>query len=220
MYRQTIQLSESLPHFAAAIQAADRKGYSDWEIVRWVEIEPRQLLPHQVTVVRDLKDEEGNIRGRFPSRSPALLFSAWWLKNNNVNASLDADHWGVWYYKEDGRTVFQSVLPLRRDHIAPVECSNEPAAEESRPQMPSRNLNTRLSDASYHLLQSIAAEDNQTIRTVLEKAIQYYDHVRYFAISKGEYTAEQNDPDTGEDSVEANAPSKVLTASAKPVLAA
>ncbi len=202
MYRQTIQLSESLPHFAASIQAADRKGYSDWEIVRWVDIEPKQVLPHQVTVVKGLKDDDGSVRERFPSRSPALLFSAKWLKNN-VNASLDPDHWGVWYYIEDGKTIFQSVLPLRREHTAPktLPAEAQPAAD-AQPRMPSRNLNTRLSDEHYHLLQTIAAEDNQTIRTVLEKALQYYDHLRFFAISHGEYTALQNGEDPGEAQAE------------------
>src|SRR5437016_2796181 len=42
---QTKALMASLPHFASAIEGADRLGSSNWEIVRWQDTDPNDLIP-------------------------------------------------------------------------------------------------------------------------------------------------------------------------------
>src|SRR5262245_32090568 len=100
--KQTVQLCKSLPGFASAITAADRKGSGDWEIVRWVDIGPDQVHPTQESSLEHLQLEGKDIPVQYPSRTQALRASAAWVRSS-VKGYSESGHWGVWRWQENGR---------------------------------------------------------------------------------------------------------------------
>lgn len=191
MYDQTIALCESLPHFAQVLKAADRKGSSEWEIVRWVGISPKDVQPEQVQPIPTLEFEGQDVTTRFDSRTQALRFSAQWVRTH-TREHTEKNHWGVWRWIENGQTMYQTALPVNRtDNRSAV---SEKPPKVSSPSTGTSSVQIRLNERTYNLVCAIADEDGITVSSVLEEAVKEYRRQRFFARADAAYKALRSNP--------------------------
>lgn len=184
MYKQTLDLSRSLPNFANDIEAADEKGSSDWEIVRWENVPPSQVNSEHLRVLADDQVRDEADKNCFPSRTPALRVSEKILRQFK-DIRTEKAHWGVWRWNEHGKTYYQTALPVNRGRmrVAP-----------SPPSM-GQNTTVRLSEQAYEQVRLWAKEDGVTLQASLETALREYDRQRFFAKANAAYKTLRSDPE-------------------------
>lgn len=182
MYEQTQWLCSSLPHLAGIYKAADPTGSSEWQIVRWKNIEPGSVKPEQVHVLADLTLDGQTRKNRFTTRTEALRYSKKYAKQSQPNAQ-EKGHMAVWKWQENGAAIYQSVLPIN------TQRQNSQPAIVAEAKSVTYSPMVRLSDKTNRLLREMAAEDEKTIQTVLDEAIKEHYRRWFFARADAAYKA-------------------------------
>jgi hypothetical protein len=186
LYKQTLDMCQSLPRFVDVLRAADRKGSSDWEIVRWHDVDPHDVAPDHVRVLTD--SERQGEPDRFSSRSKALEASAR-ITERFRGLRSERDHWGVWVWEEGGHRMFQTALPVNR---AGPRRSDRTSALGRTERTGTGNM-VRLSESSYALLQMTANQEQLTLQAVLDEAIRDHNRHKFFERASADYAALRRD---------------------------
>lgn len=196
MTEQTQQLIESLPGFADVLKAADPRGSSEWEVVRWKGTDPRKVQPEQVEVVTGLTFNGEPVANRFPNRTAALEFSANWVRRYTKQYT-ERGHTCVWRWQEGDKVMFQTVLPIIRHNQA------VPGIPEGRNTTPSTMV--RLSEDAYRTVRRLAQEESKSLQALLDDAIREYDRLQFFAKANAAYKALRRDPEAWKEELEERA---------------
>jgi hypothetical protein len=189
MYQQTIELCKSLPHFAPWIKAADRKGSSAWEIVRWTGSEPKDVKPSDVRAIDETELVGVAERNQFKSRTEALRASER-ITRQFMRSRSEHGHWGAWRWTQDGQTYFQTALPVNRRAGQQVDVRT---AKESNGS--GSGSMVRIGEQAYRMLRRRAAEEKLTLQATLEAAIDHYDRHRFFERTNEAFDAMRADPE-------------------------
>jgi hypothetical protein len=211
MTEQTRFLIESLPNFAATLRAADSRTSGPWEIVRWENTPPSEVREHHIHVLNTQELDHDFEANRFTSRTQALRASANWVRSHRTSYN-EKGHWGVWRWDEDGKVMFQTVLPINRPkgHSRPLSPANE-ASEPISSSAIKGNVNgaaltsegkgtmVRVTEKGYSYLRRMADEDDKTLQAVLEEAIVEYDRKRFFEKADAAYRALRADSEAWEE---------------------
>ncbi len=183
---QTQQLVESLPHFATLFKLADSKGAREWQIVRWQETDPGDVIPNMVTPVKRVVGDSPEGINQFGSRTQALRASRDHIKRTHPSA-IERGHWGVWQWIDNGSTHYQSVMPITDQlSVAPGVVIREPRTESYSPLI-------RVSEEANRRLREMAAETGSTLQSVLDSAVMEYYRQWFFGCADVAYLAQEND---------------------------
>lgn len=177
---QTQQLIDSLPNFAALFRSADAKGACDWKIVRWQQIDPKQVTPDMVSPVDAAESGLALQSNQFASRTQALRYSKAFIKAARPNAT-EKDHWGVWMWIEDGRTCYQTVIPA----TGAAYRARDGAVREPAPE--GYSTLTRVSAEANRRLREIAAADRTSVQAALDAAVKEYYRQWFFERADAAY---------------------------------
>ncbi len=200
MYNQTIEMMKVLPAFSDAIRLADRKGSSDWEIVRWRDVPPSDLRPGQETAVTPGELDSTIKLNRFDSRTSALRASAAWVRSRLLDYS-QRDHWAVWRWEADEQVWYQTALPVNR----PGRMSH--TAGSISPVIAQASEVVVLTGRTLAEARRLATDDGTDVQTVIRVALREYDRMRFFARAQSAYRKLKADPEAWN---EAKAESRAL----------
>ncbi len=179
MYDQTVKLCASLPHFAHLFKAADQRGSALWQIIQWEDVPVQQVRPEQVRSVSE----------SFSSRTDALRKSWYMVEPAQRN---EKDHWGVLEWKENGKSRYQSVMPVLKYSAGSQNGGGSDVVRETS-EAPASSM-VRISEKANGILRRIADEDSKTLQAVLDDALQEYEKQRFFRNLNAAYQALRDDP--------------------------
>jgi len=186
MTDQTINLCASLPHFAEMFKATDRRGSAQWRIIQWEDITPEHVRPDQIRVISEC----------FSNRTEALT------KSQEISRHLgrqrtEKGHWGVWEWQQDGKTIYQSIMPV-------LDTSNKPTSGTKGTAEASSTM-VRMNPISYRILRELAEQDHKPLQTVMEEALKTYQAKRFFDDLDAYYAELRNDPQAWKEELEERA---------------
>jgi predicted transcriptional regulator len=183
---QTQQMAASLPRFASLLKLADAKGSSAWQVVHWRETSPAEVAPSDVIPLAEILIGGQRQPNRFDNRTQALRLSKAHVRESHPDAT-EAGHWGVWQWRENGATCYQTVMPIRS-----VKRSEQPnAVRETRTAVYSPVV--RVSEESSRRLREIAAARETTMQSVLDCAIKDYYRQWFFDCADDAYRSLRDD---------------------------
>jgi hypothetical protein len=202
MTEQTRTLCLSLPHFAALFKAADRRGSAQWQIIRWMNILPEDVQPHDVTPFGKLYNSRTEaINASSEASKPAL-------SNRHRKLATDEKRCKyVWKWEPDaeGNVQYQSVMPKQfgYSHDLQNNTGNPDVVRETHDSPLSTMV--RISEKGNAILRRIAEEDNKTLQAVLDDALQVYEKQRFFKDLNTAYQALRADPDAWREELQERA---------------
>jgi|GEM_PF-927093 len=199
MTEQTKALIQSLPNFADDLRAADPRGSSEWEIVRWVGIDPGRVRADQIEVASGLSIDGQPVKNRFASRTEALRSSANWVRRN-LRQYTERDHRGVWKWQEGDKILYQTVLPVSRHR---QQNPHPTAADTSKNSMSSTIV--RLSEEAYKTVRRLADEEGKSLLAILDEAVRELDRLKFFAKVNAAYKALRADPKAWQEELQERA---------------